>query len=352
MFDKQMHELQKAMQSIQQMKGMPGMEQALKQMQEAYNIYAKQIEHAGKGGCADIKFTQIDLKPLLKQADNKHVEFGSYPQTADGGVKKILWRVLENKDGKMLLLSEDILEFRYWHSPSARRKESHPATWKNEDILSAMIPWEICSLRKWLNGYFYENAFNAAEKNVIVERLSAGNGVYMHNDYVPKKLHKMNANVLTTDSYEKYEERGCCDTKDNVFLLSVDEAINYFGKSVNIPNTVWTANHDRTAKPTEYMLKRGFYDEDSNSFRVIPPGEVMYYVKSKQVILEEFSGNKGYWLRSAGTNDLAMNAGNCPFHSGQLSYVSNTGAICAGGQPPASLGNGVRPAILVKSARN
>ena len=378
MFDKQMQDLQNAMKTIQEMKGLPGMEQALKQMQEAYEIYAKQVEHAGQGGCADIKFTQITSGPLLKQIDDNHVEFGSYPQTAGGGVKKILWRVLEyqpepneagkvvgkdaskavgkdesslsaQKDRLMLLLSEDILEFRYWHSLSAEWKESHPATWKKEDILSAMIPWEMCSLRKWLNGYFYENAFNAAEKDAIEERLNTGNGAYMHHDYVPKKHHKMNNNILTTDSYRKYEERGCGDTKDNVFLLSVEEAIYYFGKSVNVPNTVWIANHDRTAKPTEYIRERGFYEENTNTFRVVPPSKAMYYMKHKQIILEEFSGNEGYWLRSAGANDLAMIAGNCPFHSGQLSFISNIGAICAGGQPPASLGNGVRPAILVRN---
>ncbi|MCL2096673.1 MAG: hypothetical protein FWH10_07195, partial [Oscillospiraceae bacterium] len=45
---------------------------------------------------------------------DKRIEFGSYPQTADGGVRKILWRVLENKDGKLLMISERILDFRYW----------------------------------------------------------------------------------------------------------------------------------------------------------------------------------------------------------------------------------------------
>jgi len=69
--------------------------------------------------------------------------------------------------------------------------------------------------------------------------------------------------------------------------------------------------------------------------------------KNKQVILNEFDGNEGYWLRSAGSNDMAMYGANC--HCGQLSFVTNIGAICAAGQSPASLGNGVRPAILINT---
>jgi len=94
-----------------------------------------------------------------------------------------------------------------------------------------MITWEQCNLRKWLNNDFYYTAFTTNQKKIIVERLNTGNGAYLHHDYVPKKMHRMNVNVLTSDSYETYEERGCRDTKDNVFLLSIEEALKYFGKS-------------------------------------------------------------------------------------------------------------------------
>ena len=363
--------------ALKQLQNMPDVQEALKQERKAQEMIADQIKQAmaqhgkvavkrgntssqqeapnsntaGKSGHSDISFTRISADPLLKWIDDKYVEFGSYPQAADGGVKKIIWRVLENKDGHLLLLSKDILEYRSWHNSSTRRAESHPKTWKKDDVLAAMIPWEACDARTWLNGYFYENAFHTAEKNIIVERLNTGNGAYMHHDYVPKILHKMNVNALTTDSYANYEERGCRDTKDHVFLLSVKEALDYFGKSYIVPGTVWAANMDRLAKPTDYMMQRGFYyyNGDKASFSPITLRETFYRDKGKHITFPEFYGHTAYWLRSAGSNDLAMNMGNCPFHCGQLSFVSDIGTVCAGGWSPASLGCGIRPAIVIKN---
>ncbi|MCL2186449.1 MAG: DUF6273 domain-containing protein [Treponema sp.] len=388
----QMQQFQDAMKTMQGMQNVPGMEDALKQMKEAQDMIASQIQQAmaqhgktvvKKGNTSapaqtelsqnapasldkakipapsstgalckgvDFQFKQITSGELIKWIDDNHVEFGSYPQEADGGVKKILWRVLEKKDGQLLLLSKNILDYRNWHDPFSRRAESHPVTWKKDDILAAMIPWEICDLRKWLNGYFYENAFHAEEKKVIIERLSTGNGAYMHCDYVAKKMHKMNVNVLTTETYDQYEERVCRDTKDNVFLLNVKEAIDYFGKGYIIPGTVWSANMDRLAKPTEYMLKRGFFYYNGNEGRLytINLRETFYMEKGKKITFPEFYGHTGYWLRNAGSNDIAMNSANCSYHCGQLSFISDIGSIIAGGWSPASMGNGIRPMILVK----
>ena len=129
----------------------------------------------------NVTFKQITEGPLIKWTGDKHVEFGSYPQAQDGGVRKILWRVLENKDGQLLLLSE----------------------------------------------------------------------------YIPKKMNKMNINRLTDDTYASYEERGCRDTQDKVFLLNVEESIKYFPKSESVPETVWIWNNERKTKATDYILKRG-----------------------------------------------------------------------------------------------
>lgn len=70
--------------------------------------------------------------------------------------------------------------------------------------------WETCDLRKWLNGEFYKNAFNATEKAAI-------------RQYGVENLE----NPLT----ETYAGRA---TLDYIYLLSVDEVINpRYGFSTN-----------------------------------------------------------------------------------------------------------------------
>ena len=70
------------------------------------------------------------------------------------------------------------------------------------------VTWETCSLRKWLNSVFYENAFISEEQNVILK------------------------SVVTADTFSTAEHGGATpagnDTVDQVFLLSIDEAYDYF----------------------------------------------------------------------------------------------------------------------------
>ena len=284
-------------------------------------------------------------KTTLKWVDDKFVEFGSYPQAANGGVKPILWRVLEKNDGQLLLLSEHLLDGRNWNPTNHSMKK----TGKKADIEAAIVPWEKCDLRRWLNNDFFNTAFGKAEKEIIIERLNTGNGAYLHHDYVPKKGNRMNLNILSSDSYETYEKRGCADTVDNVFLLNIEEAIKYFGESYTIPNTRWSANLDRIARPTDYLYKRGFHDIKTGTYYSIETKKIGYYKGSEYVTIDEFTGCQGYWLRNIGSNDITFHSTNAPFHHGQLSFVSDTGAINGAGHCPASMGNMVRPVILVRA---
>ena len=105
------------------------------------------------------------------------VVFGRYPQTAAGADRTpIRWRVLRNTGAELFVLSERILDAKRYHGAFA------DTTWRD------------CDLRKWLNGEFYNAAFNAAEKNVIRTVRCADNGA------------------------------GRPDTRDKVFLLGAAEA--------------------------------------------------------------------------------------------------------------------------------
>ena len=86
----------------------------------------------------------------------------------------------------MLLLSKYALDCRQFHT-------SH-----------ADITWETCSLRKWLNGAFIDDAFSTAERNRIQNT------------------------TVTADENPKYDTPPGNSTTDQVFLLSITEVNRYF----------------------------------------------------------------------------------------------------------------------------
>ena len=97
----------------------------------------------------------VDVVPLEDAKSGYVVNFGQY-KTEDSDVAEpydIEWLVLDVKDGKALLLSKYIMESMPYHE----REEA--------------VSWEDCTLREWLNGTFYETAFNEEEQARIVTTL-------------------------------------------------------------------------------------------------------------------------------------------------------------------------------------
>ena len=115
------------------------------------------------------------------------IEFGSYDGDKDKFNRKepIEWIVLDvdDKEGVALLLSKYCLE---------RLSYLEECT---------DVTWETCTLRKWLNDEFYDEAFSLSEKQRI---------------------------LLTTIKNPDNPEGtpGGNDTKDRVFLLSYEDMIN------------------------------------------------------------------------------------------------------------------------------
>lgn len=117
------------------------------------------------------------------------VLFGSYEQngiSADGG-EEIEWTVLDKKDGKILVISQYCLACRPFHS----------------DSVSAT--WDASSIRQWLNEAFFTAAFSEEEQG----RISAAAVPAHKNPSFP-------------------DVAAGTDTTDRVFLLSLDEAKQYF----------------------------------------------------------------------------------------------------------------------------
>lgn len=145
-----------------------------------------------------------DPKEIIKAGDT--VAFGKYEQDADlsNGRENIEWRVLDVKDGKLLITSKYLLD--------AVPFNDH----------GAVCTWESSSIRTWLNNDFYNEAFDQTEKSSIVK------------------------GTVTMDKNLNYDTDPGNSTEDSVFLLSLDEALAYF-----------TNNIDRRCDPTAYAAKRG-----------------------------------------------------------------------------------------------
>lgn len=104
------------------------------------------------------------------------------------------WRVLSVQDEKALIITEDIIT----------KSPFHPAL--------ENTTWAECAMRKYLNNEFYRE-FTEAERQRIVPIINKN---------------------LANPWYE--DAKGEDDTLDNVFLLSLEEVIQYFGDSGDLKN--------------------------------------------------------------------------------------------------------------------
>ena len=150
------------------------------------------------------------------------IPFGRYVQEGDEPTP-ILWHVLAIEGNTLLLISEYALDCKCYNE-------------KNE-----YVTWKTCTLRQWLNSDFLNTAFTEEEKEMI------------------QVSHLKNEDNLI------YGTSGGEETKDKVFLLSIEEAQRYF------PN-----DEARQCKPTANAVAKGAYVDNDN-------------------------GNCWWWLRSPGT---------------------------------------------------
>lgn len=121
----------------------------------------------------------------LRQASKGDIFcFGSYEQDDDetNGKESIRWRIIDKSDQGVLVLSEKALDC----VPYNNGKKG--------------VTWEKCTLRTWLNGEFFEDAFSKEEQERV-----------------------LTVNVSNPDN-PKYGTNGGNATMDKVFLLSLDEA--------------------------------------------------------------------------------------------------------------------------------
>lgn len=107
------------------------------------------------------------------------IQFGGYD-----------WRILDTKNNEALIITEHIIEQRPYHD-----------AYKD-------ITWADCSLRRYLNGEFYDR-LRATDKSRIIPVLNKN----LDNQW--------------------YGTKGGADTMDSIFLLSLEEVCKYFGDSLS-----------------------------------------------------------------------------------------------------------------------
>jgi len=184
---------------------------------------------------------QVDSGFSAKKAKvGKYVTLGSYEQdnVLKNGKEAIEWLVLDVKDGQALLLSRYALDAKPYHK-----------TWTD-------VTWEESSIRAWLNKEFYNTAFTTTEKGAVL------------------------TTVLENPDNPKYETEGGNDTRDKVFLLSIEEATKYFPEDTFDEELKRFINPARATSATPYAAVAGAYcthhlgewDDDNCYYWLRSPG--------------------------------------------------------------------------------
>ena len=134
------------------------------------------------------------------------VTYGAYEQDNNlgNGNEAVIWRILAREGNKALLLSANSLDCQPYN------QERTP------------VIWETCTLRSWLNRTFLNSAFTPAEQQAILPT------------------------ILQNEDNSRFGSKGGNATSDRVFLLSISEAENLFGRLA-----------DRIAKNTPYAKAQG-----------------------------------------------------------------------------------------------
>ena len=145
----------------------------------------------------------------LSDTDESKVYFGTYQQSSDnnGGfsIDPISWSVLDSTDDTLFLLSDKILDIQDYNHV---RKQTPGQS----------LTWEESSLRSWLTDSFLTTAFTETEQGSIAE--------------------------TRLENLDNGDFDGGNDTKDKVFVLSLEDAqnTNYFSD-----------NASRAAETTDYV---------------------------------------------------------------------------------------------------
>ncbi len=195
------------------------------------------------------KIMNLDINKDIVNVGDK-VEFGFWKQSEKENIYSIIWDVLDKKEDKILLLSQNSLDVMLCN------------------LSNEKVTWQNNSIRKWLNEDFFDNAFSEKEAMRIQETL------------------------VTADPNGEYDVDSGNDTIDKVFLLSSKEAKMYFKD-----------DNSRICLASNYAAKLNadmeYYEENSCCWWLRTPGEVVIFDEEQfyyqdELEYEYMPGDFGY----------------------------------------------------------
>ena len=208
--------------------------------------------------------TTVSIPSISASADNTQkievgdiITFGKYEQdgNSSNGKEDIEWQVLSVQNNKILVISQYALDVKPYNTTRTD------------------VTWETCTLRKWLNNEFLNNAFLIDEQTHIPS-------VYLKNE----------------DNLD-YGVNGGNKTYDKIFCLSLEEAEKLFGNYTwyTNENFYYGYNPNLFCAPTQYTIKKGAFVFDIDE---------EYYLDNlkDKCYPSDFIGHRGvcWWLRTPG----------------------------------------------------
>lgn len=179
------------------------------------------------------------------QADNLY--FGTYQQSSDGNggynIDPIKWRVLENAEGQLFLISDQNLDVFQYHTD-----------WEE-------ITWERSTMRSWLNGY------GASENNGGDSGTDYTSDNFIGAAFSEKEQKAIAETTVVNDDNPNHNTDGGNNTTDKIFLLSIAEASN---------SSYFADDASRISTNTAYVADGG----KGNRWWLRSPGIGVYYAAS------------------------------------------------------------------------
>lgn len=141
----------------------------------------------------------------------------------------LLWRVLDQSDGKALLMCRSIIDAQNYGAYFSDRTVDGKIIHANN--------YKYSAIREWLNGDFFQTAFSGYNKNLV-------------------SATEVDNSAATTSS--ESNEHACENTSDKVFLLSFQDILN---SSFGFSSVNYDKDGVRSLQTTSYALCQGAFAE-------------------------------------------------------------------------------------------
>lgn len=188
------------------------------------------FESAGKAFAEAGNYKDSEAQKVnMEQQAIKNSEVGKY--VTIGGFK---WKILEFQGNQVLLLKKTALSERAYND------------------VSGDTTWENSSLRKWLNSEYLTNTFSELEQQ------------------------KITLSEVKNKDNESYHTLGGSDTKDYIFLLSIEEVQKYSELFPEFKNNSWLRSPGARPDSAAFLsvsgkvMDYGYAAADKDEFTVRP----------------------------------------------------------------------------------